>query len=209
MRIDLKQTLTRIIQIILIPDWSQTNAPIGSSYRLQKNLNRNWSKLNLPYFEKKRCWLRRHICGWTKQLHNSIDHHAKSRWLARLNLLNVLICIAKKKFDSDFPSPCFDVPKASNFTSGGVQNRETKQETGIDYDVLFRTSLRKTDFSVIFLLWANQFAKKWYNSALFIRKCRINLCCFLSVSVFHNRSQSTVLGLAVLYPTGSAILRFW
>ena len=29
-------------------------------------------------------------------------------------------------FDSDFPSPCFDVPKASNFTSGGVQNRATK-----------------------------------------------------------------------------------
>ena len=28
--------------------------------------------------------------------------------------------------DSDFPSPCFDVPKASNFTSGGVQNRDTK-----------------------------------------------------------------------------------
>ena len=33
---------------------------------------------------------------------------------------------SKKNFDSDFPSPCFDVPKASNFTSGGVQNRETK-----------------------------------------------------------------------------------
>ena len=46
---------------------------------------------------------------------------------ARLNLPNVLISVAKKKFlDSDFPSPCFDAPKASNFTSGGVQNRETK-----------------------------------------------------------------------------------
>ena len=29
-------------------------------------------------------------------------------------------------FDSDFSFPCFDVPKASNFPSGGVQNRETK-----------------------------------------------------------------------------------
>ena len=29
-------------------------------------------------------------------------------------------------FDSDFPSPCFDVLKESNFTSSGVQNRETK-----------------------------------------------------------------------------------
>ena len=46
--------------------------------------------------------------------------------LARLNLPNVLISVANKNFDSDFPSPCFDVPKASNFTSGGVQNRETK-----------------------------------------------------------------------------------
>ena len=27
--------------------------------------------------------------------------------------------------NSDFPFPYFDVPKASNFTSGGVQNRET------------------------------------------------------------------------------------
>ena len=34
--------------------------------------------------------------------------------------------MSKKLFDSDFPSPCFDVPKTSNFTSGGVQNRETK-----------------------------------------------------------------------------------
>ena len=35
-------------------------------------------------------------------------------------------CSKKKFFDSDFPSLCFDLPKASNFTSGGVQNRETK-----------------------------------------------------------------------------------
>ena len=46
---------------------------------------------------------------------------------ARLNFPNVLIGLAKKKkFDSGFPSPCFDIPKASNFTSGRVQNRETK-----------------------------------------------------------------------------------
>ena len=45
---------------------------------------------------------------------------------ARLNFPNVLISVAKKIFDSDFPSPCFDVPKASNFTSGGVQNRDTE-----------------------------------------------------------------------------------
>ena len=45
---------------------------------------------------------------------------------ARLNLPNVLISVAKNFFDSDFPSLCFDVPKASNFNSGGVQNRDTK-----------------------------------------------------------------------------------
>ena len=32
----------------------------------------------------------------------------------------------KNIFESDFPSPCFDVPKVSNFTSGGVQNCKTK-----------------------------------------------------------------------------------
>ena len=77
-------------------------------------------------------------------------------------------------FDSDFPSPCFDVPKASNFTSGGVQNGDTKKQetgTGNDFDVnLGLQASRKTDFSVIFLLWANQFAKEWYNSALFMSK---------------------------------------
>ena len=45
---------------------------------------------------------------------------------AQLNFPNVLISVAKKFFDSDFPSLCFDVPKASNFTSSGVQNRDTK-----------------------------------------------------------------------------------
>ena len=48
---------------------------------------------------------------------------------ARLNLPNVLISVAKKSFDSDFPSPCFDVPKASNFTFGGVQNWDTKNKS--------------------------------------------------------------------------------
>ena len=45
---------------------------------------------------------------------------------ARLNLLNVLICIAKKNLRERFSFPVFDVPKASNFTSGGVQSCGTK-----------------------------------------------------------------------------------
>ena len=51
---------------------------------------------------------------------------------AQLNLPNVLISIAKRSFDSNFPSLCFDVPKVSNFISGGVK----KQETGNDSDVI-------------------------------------------------------------------------
>ena len=47
-------------------------------------------------------------------------------FFARLNLLSVLICTAKKIFDSDFPSACFDVPKASNFTSGGFKTARPK-----------------------------------------------------------------------------------
>ena len=54
--------------------------------------------------------------------------------------------------------------------------RDQKQETGSECDVISGLeALRKTDFSVIFWLWANKFAKKWYKSALFIRKCRRNL----------------------------------
>ena len=45
---------------------------------------------------------------------------------ARWNLPKVLISISKFFFDNDFPSSCFDIPKASNFTSGGVQNRKTR-----------------------------------------------------------------------------------
>ena len=54
-------------------------------------------------------------------------------------------------FDSDFSSSCFDVPKASNFTSGGVQNRETKNRRLGTIVTSFQDSQasRKTDFSDI------------------------------------------------------------
>ena len=35
---------------------------------------------------------------------------------------------SEKEFDSDFSSPCFDVPKTSNFSSGGVKT--TRPKTG-------------------------------------------------------------------------------
>ena len=65
------------------------------------------------------------------------------------------------------------VPKASNFISGGVQNRETKNRTlGMIVTSFqdFKLRKKKPDFSVILLLWANQFAKKWHNSEFFITK---------------------------------------
>ena len=54
-----------------------------------------------------------------------------------------------------------------------VGYKTARPKTGHWYDCDVISGLqasRKTDFSVIFISWANQFAKKWYNSALFIRK---------------------------------------
>ena len=49
----------------------------------------------------------------------------------------------------DFPSPCVDIPKPWNFTSGGIQN----QATGSDCDVISGLDVSgKKDFSDIFLL---------------------------------------------------------
>ena len=46
--------------------------------------------------------------------------------------------------------------------------RDQKQKTGNDCDVISGLeALRKTDFSAIFWLWANKFAKKWCKMALF------------------------------------------
>ena len=64
----------------------------------------------------------------------------------RLNLPDVLIRIAKK-FNSDFPSPCFDVPKTWNFTSGWVQKTGDREWMWRH----FRQASRKTDFYDIFL----------------------------------------------------------
>ena len=82
------------------------------------------------------------------------------------------IAILAEKIDSHVSSPCFDVPKTWNFTSGGIQNCETKKRRpGIIVTSFQDFKIRqKTDFSVTFLLWANRFTEKWYNSALFIRK---------------------------------------
>ena len=50
----------------------------------------------------------------------------------------------------------------------GTKPRDQNQET--DDVISGLEASRKTDFSVIFILWANKFVKKWRKSALFIRK---------------------------------------
>ena len=93
-------------------------------------------------------------------------------FIARLNLPNVLISVAKKIFDSDFPSPCFDVSKASNFTSGGVQNRDTKnRRLGTIVTSIQDSKPREKQISQSFSYYELiNLLKKWYNSALFMRK---------------------------------------
>ena len=60
---------------------------------------------------------------------------------------------SKKKFDSDFPSPCIDVPKTRNFRfRRGTKPRDQKQETGNVCDIISGIQAsRKSDFSDIFL----------------------------------------------------------
>ena len=97
----------------------------------------------------------------------------------------------------------------------GTKPRDQKQETGYDCDVISGLQAsRKTAFSVILLLWTNKVAKKMVQKCVVykkIRKCRRNLfSAKLEVLKWrHNHSQSPVYGLAVLYPTGIEISRFW
>ena len=90
---------------------------------------------------------------------------------ARLNLPNVLISIAKQIFSIAIFLPHVLMYQKCQITSGEVQNRETQNRTLGTIVTSFQNSKphKKTDFSVIFLLWANQLAKEWYNSALFMR----------------------------------------
>ena len=73
---------------------------------------------------------------------------------------------------------CHFLPSGGPACSGGVQNHETKSsKLGTIVTSFPDSKLRKKaiSLSLFFLLRTNQFAKKWYNSALFIRKCRKNL----------------------------------
>ena len=88
----------------------------------------------LLWVEIFRHWMRKfegHTLAWKLncrniwyQVKNMSVGIAKFFWLGRLP--NVLISIAKKFFDSNFPPPCFKVSKASYFTSSGAQNHKTK-----------------------------------------------------------------------------------
>ena len=93
----------------------------------------------------------------------------------------------------------------------GAKPGNKKQEIGSNCDVISGLqAFRKTDFSVIFFLWAIKSIHQWYKSALFIRKCQINLF-FAKLAVLkwcHIHSQSPVFCLAVLYPIGSKMSCF-
>ena len=134
---------------------------------------------------------------------------------ARLNLPNVLISIARNFFDSDFPSPCFDVPRASNFTSGGVQNRETKnRRLGTIVTSFQDFKLREKQISPTFsyLLINNSLLYHFLANWLAHYKKMTEKSVFRETWNPEMTSQSfpvSWFGLAVLYPTGSEIWRFW
>ena len=134
---------------------------------------------------------------------------------AWLNLPNVLRSIATFFFDSDFPAPCFDVPKASNFTSGGVQNRETKtRRLGTIVTSFPDFKLRENQISPIFAYFLINNTLMYH----FLANWLAHNEKMTEKSVFREdwspemTSESfpiSCFGLAVLYPTGSEIWRFW
>ena len=102
---------------------------------------------------------------------------------------------SKNMFNSDFPSPCFDVPKTWNFTSSGVQTRKTKNRwLGMIVmsfqDLKFLGEQISPTFSYFLInnvLWYHFLANSLAHNKKMTEK-----------SVFlHNYSQSPVFGLAV------------
>ena len=134
---------------------------------------------------------------------------------ARLNLPNVLISVAKKLFDRDFPSPCFDVPKASNCTSGGVQNREIKNRRLGTIVTSFQDSkTRKKQISPTFSYFLKNNALLYHFLANWLahNKKMTGKTVFARLEVLkwrHNHTLSPLFDLAALYGTGSEIWRFW
>ena len=109
----------------------------------------------------------------------------------------------KSFFHSDFPFPCFDVPKASNFTSGGVQNRETKSRgLGTIVTSIQDSKPREKQISPTFSYFLRTNALLYHFSANWLAHNK-------KMTEKSFQSQSAVFGVAVLYPTGSEIWRFW
>ena len=135
--------------------------------------------------------------------------------IARLNLPIVLISITKIFFDIDFPSSVLMYQKQQISLPMGYKT--ARQKRG-HWEWLWRhfstPSFAKNRFLRHFLYC--ELINSLRNGAidysvLLIRKCWRNLF-FAKLGVLkwhHNRSQSPVFGLAVLYPTGSEIWRFW
>ena len=83
---------------------------------------------------------------------------------------------SKKIFDSDSPFPCFDAPKESKFTSGGVQNRETNNRRPGTIMTSFQDfKLREKQISLTFTYFL-------INNAL--------LCHFVANWLVHNKKMT-------------------
>ena len=136
---------------------------------------------------------------------------------ARLNLPNELISIAKNFFRWRISFPVFWCTKSVKFhLRWGTKPRDQNQDTRNDYDVISGTQAsRTTDFSDIFLcsdkqrtiipllseLISSHSTRKWLRN---LRNLKLEV-----LKLRHNHYQCPVFGLAVLYPTGSEIWRFW
>ena len=131
------------------------------------------------------------------------------------DLLVLLIIQQKSFFHSDFLFPCFDVPKTSHFTYGGEQNCETKNRglgmivTSIQdskpcekqVSLTFSYFLINNVLLYHFLAYWLAHNKKMTEKSVFCEAWSPELATQLFlVSWF---------GVAVLYPTGSEIWRFW
>ena len=103
----------------------------------------------------------------------------------------------------------YDAPKASNFTSGGVQNRETKNRalgTIVTSIQDSKPSEKQISPTFSYFLINNALLYHFLANWLAHYKKMTEKCVFREKSWI---AVTIALGVAVLYPTGSEIWRFW
>ena len=106
-------------------------------------------------------------------------------------------------FDSDFPCLCFDVPKASNFTSGGVQNRETKNTTlGTIVTSSQDFKLREKQISPTFFLFS-------YKQGKIVQFLRELICSAAAHKFLRERKRGSLRICIVLFKARYCTHRWW